>query len=433
MKPIIQYTYLFCYLKVALLLVFLTINSNLAAAPEMRIWTSTAGTTLEAALIKVDGSNVVLLGSDGVERMLPIRLLSVADQSHIEEKSRPRGEPRIASIDAEAGRISGPVKCTHDAKWSYYIYLPKSFHDAQQWPVWYVFSPGGGQGGNALQRYIEGAELINAIVVLSVESKNSFPDGDLAVQAMVRDVNTHVPIIPGLAFSSGFSGGGRMAYWLAEADRNIAGVLACGTNHGIYPARENVVFRNAKLRSSTYVYSLIGTNCFNRTGAFQSHKSFSRAFRLRFFPGGHVWAFSNLIAEGMARVFGAGLQSLNHSDADRLRRAYSLTMWEFTQKKIETEPWEAHYWADFLKDFKTDSGVQEQALRLERELRTNPLVDLTKKAERDLLRFGDSHFQIFYTEDRKENPNRSRDAQRLSDTYSEIPYGELFRLLGDKS
>lgn len=158
-----------------------------------------------------------------------------------------------------------------------------------------------------------------------MESKNNFWESDQAIEAMVDDVYERLPVAENLAFATGMSGGSRMAYLLAERERNIAGVLACGSGSGVYVGEDE--FRDAKLRRSTYVYSLMGTNCFNRTGAFQSHDEFPDEYRLRFFPGKHDWAGADLIEEGMARVLGAGLADYDGEDAEEMRSDYAKTMW----------------------------------------------------------------------------------------------------------
>lgn len=425
-----RYGYMGC------LLVFLTVVTFGAAEGDAsRTWTSTVGTTLEAELVEAKGERVVLRGADGAERTVRLAQLSEADRRYVAEfvEARDRGEPRIPGLDAEPGSISGPIRCAEDSEWSYYLYLPEDFHDGRLWPVWFVMSPGGGKGGGALRRYVEGAERWGCVLALSVESKNHFADSDLAIEAMVEDVYERVPVAEDLAFASGMSGGSRMAYWLAEVDRDIAGVLACGSGKGIYLKADSDRYREAELRGSTYVYSLIGTNCFNRTGAFQSHDTFPDDYRLRFFPGGHAWAGAGLIAEGMGRVLGAGLERYRDGDARLMREQFARAAWEWTSANVASRPWEAHYWADYLEDFPGPGEIQADAMRLARDLKDAPKVRAARRAERDIRRFAEEYFDVFYKVDKKANPDRRREADRLADRYPGIPHGELLRRLGDSS
>jgi len=265
---------------------------------EVRVWTSTAGTTLEAKLIATKQGYARLERTDGSLLTIQLDQLSFEDQDYVDVVTEVRGATEIEGIAAQPGKLSERINCITDPKWNYYLYLPKDFHDAREWPVWFIMSPGGGGNSGTLNRYIKGAEQLGCILALSVESKNGFDGAAEATQAMVDDIYNRLPVARNLGFASGMSGGSREAYYLAEQEENIAGILACGSGSGVYPPAGK--FRSANLRSSTYVYSLIGANGFNRTGAFKSHDSFPDHYRLRFFPGSHTWAGEKLIAEGMA-------------------------------------------------------------------------------------------------------------------------------------
>ncbi len=398
---------------------------------EMRVWTSSVGSTLEAKLLRASGDRIVLLRQDGGELTVRLDQLSPTDREYVAKATEVRGSDRIDGVDAEPGRISRKIACLSEPEWHYYLYLPQGFHDARKWPVWFIMSPGGGSQPDSMKRYIDGAERLGCILAFSVESKNEFADSDCAMEAMVKDVYERLPVAEKLAFATGMSGGSRMAYLLAERERHIAGVLACGSGSGVYIKEKD--FRDAKLRSSTYVYSLIGTNGFNRTGAYRSHADFPDDYRLRFFPGNHDWAGPRYIAEGMARVLGAGLERYREDGDEQMRRDYARTLLLWAQEKVAEEPWEAYYFADYLKAFPAPAEFQGDAVRLARDLEADPKVQLALKAERELRKFGRKHFDVFYTEDKKPNAERKQDAERLAPQFEGTPYAELFRRLGDPS
>jgi len=398
---------------------------------EQRTWTSHVGTKLEATLVREAGDSVVLRRPDGSELTVQLEHLSRTDRDYVEEATEVRGETRVAGLDAEPGKISEKISCADEPRWHYYLYLPKDFHDARKWPVWFIMAPGGGNNPGPMQRYIDGAERLGCILAFSVESKNGFADSDVAIHAMVEDVYDRLPAAEDLAFSSGMSGGSRMAYLLAEQERNIAGVLACGSGSGVYIKDDE--FREAKLRGSTYVYSLMGTNCFNRTGAFQSHDEFPDEYRLRFFPGKHDWADADLIEEGMARVLGAGLANYDGDDAEKMRSDYAKTMWDWTLAMVGKRPWEAHYWATFLSEFPGPRSIQGDAGTLADQLENNPKVELARDAEEAILDFADDYFHVYYKEDQKPNPDRKEDAEELAEKFKGVPHAEILRRLGDPS
>ena len=407
---------------------------------EWRTWTSVQGSKIEARLVERTGEVVVLERKDG-GRQLQVRLsqLSQEDRDYLQslpevvEPPEETGETTVTGLEAEPGVISGQITCQADERWSYRLYLPKDFHTGRQWPVWFVMSAGGGKNGKALRRYIPGADRLGCILALSVQSKNNFADSDLAIEAMADDVYERLPVIEGLGFTSGMSGGSRMAYLLAERDKRIGGVLACGSESGVYLKEAD--FRPARLRRSTTVYSLIGTNCFNRSEAVRSHQEFPDHFRLRFFSGRHDWAKSPYIEEGMARVYGETLKQLKGDDRTADRRRYARTMWAWTQEMRAGQPWEAASWARFLADFEEDPRIQSQAKELAGELKDDERVQLATKADKAIDGFCKKHFNrsISTEEDKKPDPAREAEAERLADKFGDLPHAELLRLLGKPS
>jgi hypothetical protein len=64
-----------------------TVTTPAASEPEVRTWTSTAGTTLEAELAGVDGTVAVLKKRDGAEVRVPLSKLSRFDQQWIKNNA----------------------------------------------------------------------------------------------------------------------------------------------------------------------------------------------------------------------------------------------------------------------------------------------------------------------------------------------------------
>lgn len=398
-----------------------TVSGNVEDTSEWRIWTSTVGTTLEAKLLKVQHDSVILEGRDGRQLTVKLSQLVEQDRTFVTTIPEEKGSTQIAGLDAIPGVISGPITCKKDNKWSYHLYLSKSFHDGREWPVWFIMSPVGAKYyTHDLQRHIDGAEQLDCILALSIESKNGFDGSGPATEAMINDVFDRLPVTSGLAFTTGSSGGARMAYLIAERDRRIGGVLACGAGSG-----------KRNLRSNTYVYSLIGTNCFNRSGTTISHLRFPNDYRLRFFPGGHEWAGSEYLSQGMARVLGAGLERKRSRDYETMRNEFVRTMLTWAKEQQSKTPWETHYWTDYLKDFPSSSDLQNEARSLESSLSTNPKVKDAIKADRAILKFAEEYFQIYYKVDMHENDERKKDADKLANSYKHLPHGELLRRLGN--
>lgn len=399
---------------------------------EWRTWTSKAGTTIEASVVSIDGDSVTLKRKDdGNPLTVKIDQLSDEDRTFLEDSQKPPATS-VPGIDAEPGLASGPIACG-DGAWNYHLYLPKAFNTGKKWPVWFIMSPGGGSGGGAMDRYLDGAELFGCIVALSVESKNGFDDSEVAMEAMVKHVFENLPVYDELGFSSGFSGGSRMAFLLAERDKRISGVLACGSGDGVYQKGEE--FRPARLRKSTYVYSLIGTNCFNRSGAVTTHRRLSDDNRLRFFPGGHDWANATLISEGMARVLGEALKQRKSDEYEAERNQFAKAMSSWMDDMIRNEPWEAAFWAGFLADFPGPPEVSEHAATVAADLKSDPRVAKAAAAEKDIAKFVEKHYDkhISVDEGKVPDPAREEEATKLSEEYKGLPHAYLLRKLGGAS
>jgi len=266
--------------------------------PAWRTWTSSGGTTMDAKLVSKDTTRVTLEKRDGTRLTIPLAQLAKQDQEFLttvpatgaapNAAGSPQGSTTINGIDAKPGAASNEIACQGEAKWSYFLYLPKSFNTGRSWPVMFIMSSGGGSQ-DVLTRYIPGADSFGIILAVSTQSRNDFVGSEAAINAMVKDVYARVPVLKTLSFCSGFSGGSREAYSLAEREKNIVGILACGSGAGVYP--EGQQFRQAKLKHDLVVCSLMGTNCMNRREAGGSHKRFNKSIcRLIWFPGGHDWA-----------------------------------------------------------------------------------------------------------------------------------------------
>lgn len=76
------------------------------ALADMRVWTSTRGTTLEAELLRVEGEDVILRQTDGRHARIPVSRLSAVDREYLARPSRPAtGE----AASPAAGMPLGPT------------------------------------------------------------------------------------------------------------------------------------------------------------------------------------------------------------------------------------------------------------------------------------------------------------------------------------
>lgn len=394
---------------------------------EWRTWESAAGTAIEAKLLSKEGDRVSLQKKDGKKLVVKLSQLSEADQKFLTQGDAPTEE--FDMIIAEPGVVSDKIECASDSKWSYHLYLPKSFTPDRKWPVCFIMDPGGGSAGT-LNRYLPAADRLGIVLAVSTESKNGFADSDLAMMAMLEDVYARMPIMKELAISSGMSGGSRMAYLMAEMDENVTGVLACGSGAGVYVKADN--FRQAELRRGTVVCSLIGTNDFNRREAAKAHKGFDKDFRIIWFPGNHDWAGENVIMRGMADVYGKVLKESKSKDVDALRVDYSKNLFAWAREVEKGEPWVAYHWAKFLSDFPGDPTVKQEATSFAATLSKQADVSIALKADKVVDDFADKYFSDGDTKsDNTADPSREKAAEKAAEEFVGLPQAEIIERMGE--
>jgi predicted esterase len=204
------------------------------------------------------------------------------------------GVARLASAAPAAedrylrGEIVPRIVCRSDSRYSFALYLPKSFEaeKGRSWPLLLVFDARG-RGALAAERFREGAERFGWVVASSNDTKSddaSAPNGD-AIQAMWKDTLARFPIDSRRVVTTGFSGGARLAFAVAMSRGSESGgvIAASGGLPTGEPARSNPgfpVFGTAGARDFNYREMRALDRSLEKTGA--SH-------RLEVFDGGHEW------------------------------------------------------------------------------------------------------------------------------------------------
>jgi hypothetical protein len=241
--------------------------------------------------------------------------------------------------------------------------------------------------------------------------------------AMVEDVSKRLPVNNKRFYASGFSGGARMSFNLAEhlKSEEFAGVLACGAGG-----------RPEKLSSETVVYGLCGSKCFNRWDMACTFKRLrNKDSRLKYFPGYHEWGSDDLVADGISWLNGCYLKNVSSSDKRLVaeRDAYAKKVLENIEKKIETEPEWAYERALFLSQFPGPAHITTKAAAHLQSLQKLPKIQLYVKAMADMDRFVNKHFAtspLGYA-DEKERKRGTKAAEKLAETYKETILHTTFK------
>ena len=192
-------------------------------------------------------------------------------------------------------QIIGTVVCAHDRSQSYALYLPTTYSPGRPWPILYAFDPRG-RGTVPLERFKEAAERYGWIVVSSNNSRNGpFQTSVDAWNAIVQDTHARFAIDDRRVYTTGFSGGARVAAYLAaNCNHCIAGVIPVGAG---FPAG---MMPSPSLRFS--VFGSVGIEDFNLPEMVDLDTALAAAgmaHRLDRFVGRHEWMPSDAAVEAV--------------------------------------------------------------------------------------------------------------------------------------
>ena len=192
------------------------------------------------------------------------------------------------------GRVLEKVTCVADPTQTYTLYVPSNYSPQTTWPVIYCFDPGA-RGRTPVERLQAAAEKYGYIVAGSLNSRNGpWEENAKAIQAMVKDVDSHLAIDRQRVYTAGLSGGARVATQLALL--GVAkGVIACSAG---FPAMED----GLPVRVPFWFFGTAGIEDMNYhelktlDGELEDRKA---AHRIVFFDGGHEWASVALLTEAV--------------------------------------------------------------------------------------------------------------------------------------
>ncbi len=184
-----------------------------------------------------------------------------------------------------AGKVIERVACQKDANQSYALYLPTSYTATRRWPILYAFDPAA-RGVLPVERFKEAAEKFGYIVVGSNNSRNGAGVKlSEIIPALLDDTTARLAIDDSRAYTTGFSGGARVASMVAFwAQGKIAGVIGCGAGFSpeIKPGKDLPFF----------FYGIAGNEDFNLIEVRRLVKtldSLGATARIAEFEGEHSW------------------------------------------------------------------------------------------------------------------------------------------------
>jgi len=182
------------------------------------------------------------------------------------------------------GKIIDAVLCKNDPSQSYALYIPVK-GNKEALPVIYFFDPHG-DGALPLKKYRSLAEAYGFILIGSNNSKNGndWPTTENIWRHLSEDTRARLKINSDRIYTGGFSGGAKVAGYVALQHKEVKGVLANGAGlpDGIPAGDFNFTFT-----------AIAGKGDMNLTDLVAISKELDKSrtrHRLLLFDGKHEWA-----------------------------------------------------------------------------------------------------------------------------------------------
>ena len=190
------------------------------------------------------------------------------------------------------GEVVDSIFCKYHPKQSYALYLPRAYTTAHTYPVLFVFDPMA-RGKFAASVFQSAAENFGYIVAASNNSRNgSWDIAFNSAEAMFNDALTRFSVDTTRMYTTGFSGGSRVATAVAVLSQKVSGIIGCGAGFSsLSDYRPSL--------NNTFVYvGIVGNKDMN----YQEHRSVEKELdalaisNLRIvFDGRHSWPLADQI------------------------------------------------------------------------------------------------------------------------------------------
>lgn len=216
-----------------------------------------------------------------------------------------------ASLPAQApaesvitGRIIERIICQRNPRQSYALFLPSEYSPDTDWPIIYIFDPGG-RGTLPLEHFLDAAEKYNYIIAASHNARNG-PWKPIieAAYAVWLDTKSRFPIDPQRIYAAGFSGGSRAASLFSKIiDHPVAGVIGCGAGLA-------TEIRPGEIPPTIYC-GIVGYQDFNYIEMVVLQQELAKQkvrHRMLYFTGEHSWPPPEICQRAVAWMEVVGMQ-----------------------------------------------------------------------------------------------------------------------------
>lgn len=229
--------------------------------------------------------------------------------------------PAPPELEFETGKLISKVLTRDDPAQSYALYLPKGYDPARKYPVLYGFSPGA-RGRDPVYLFMPAAEKYGWILVGSNNSRNGpWAPIAAAIKAVMKDTKARLSIDQTRRCSTGFSGGARVAFYLAAKEK-FAGVIPVGAGMG---GGQKPPAKGSPLA----VFSICGVDDPNHAELLRLEgrlKAAGLRQRMATFTGGHRWPPRELCAAALRYMELLGQLKAKQGDAKKVAAILELEL-----------------------------------------------------------------------------------------------------------
>jgi dienelactone hydrolase len=201
-------------------------------------------------------------------------------------------DKQTTPCEFETGKIIEKVICKSDSTQSYTVYLPENYINDNSFPIVFCFDAHAG-GVNAVEHFESAAEKYDYIIVASNNSKNNEPNTEYIIETFMQDVEDRISFDKSRKYTAGFSGGGRIATYIALKNSDIKGVASLSA--GFSPVNYIPVNKFCFI-------GFFGNEDFNMYEIESSEtalKSINFDYHFEIFDGEHEWAPSEKIEDAL--------------------------------------------------------------------------------------------------------------------------------------
>jgi hypothetical protein len=245
------------------------------------------------------------------------------------------------NVDFKTGIIIDSVS-VKNSKETFALYLPKKFDKNEPAAIVFIFEPAA-RGKAGIQPFIEAAETYNYVLVCSNDSKNgAFETNIDIINRLFGSVFSIFLLNEDRIYTTGFSGGARLASAAAVLSKKITGVIACGAGFSSYILHKPIV------REDFSYVGLIGEQDMNYQEMLSAQDWLDelQMYNELFINGdGHSWPASDQIVMAFdwleLEAFRKYQKPINWFDIHKIyNRFYDEARTSESQNKIESAVWE---------------------------------------------------------------------------------------------